>query len=130
MWNKLSVIWHGMSSHFRGYHAVESRYWLFVIGSIVSLTILWVNSSVSFNFYRFNVLGKAIGMGEQASLIGSVVLTFILAFAAWVLLAFLAYILSARLNRRRSALVGISKSDVFFFNHPKSYLSPRSKPTY
>ena len=114
MWNKLSVIWHGMSGHFGGYHAVESRYWLFVIGSIVSLTILWVNSSVSFNFYRFNVLGKAIGMNEQSSLIGAVVLTFILAFAAWVLLAFLAYILSARLNRRRSALVGISKSDVFF----------------
>lgn len=114
MWNKLSVIWHGMSGHFRGYHAVESRYWLFVIGSIVSLTILWVNSSVSFNFYRFNVLSKAIGLGGQASFLGAILLTFVLAFAAWVLLAFLAYLLSAKLNRRRSVLIGISKSDVFF----------------
>ena len=114
MWNKLSVIWHGMSGHFRGYHAVESRYWLFVIGSIVSLTILWVNSAVSFNFYRFNVLAKAVGLGDQASFIGAVLLTFVLAFAAWVLLSFLAYLLSAKLNKRRSALIGISKSDVFF----------------
>ncbi len=114
MWNKLSVIWHGMSGHFRGYHAVESRYWLFVIGSIVSLTILWVNSAVSFNFYRFNVLSKAVGLGGQISFLGAVLLTFILAFAAWVLLSFLAYMLSAKLNKRRSALVGISKSDIFF----------------
>lgn len=114
MWNKLTVIWHGLSGHFRGYHAIESRYWLYVIGSIVSLTILWVNSSVSFNFYRFNVLIKAIGLGDQISFIGAIILTFILAFAAWVILAFLAYMTSARLNKRKSALIGISKSDVFF----------------
>ena len=71
MWNKLTIIWHGLSGHFRGYHAVESRYWLYVIGSVVSLVILWVNSSVSFNFYRFNVLTKAIGLGEQISFIGA-----------------------------------------------------------
>ncbi len=114
MWNKLRVIWHGMSGHFQGYHPVESRYWLFVIGSVVSLVILWVNSSVSFNFYRFNVLTKAVGLSGSAAFTGAVVLTFILAFAAWVLLAFLAYLASAKLNQRHSALVGISTSDVFF----------------
>lgn len=114
MWNKLRMIWHGVSGHFQGYHPVESRYWLYVIGSIVSLVILWVNSAVSFNFYRFNVLTKAVGLDGSAAFLGAIALTFILAFAAWVLLAFLAYLASARLNQRRSALVGISTSDVFF----------------
>jgi len=114
MWNKLSVIWHGISGHFRGFHPVESRYWLFVIGSLVSLVILLVNSSVSFSFYRFNVLSKAVGLTSFSSFVGAVLLTFVLAFAAWVLLAWLAYLLSAKLNNRKIVLVGISKSDVAF----------------
>lgn len=114
MWNKFSIIWHGLSGHFRGYHVVESRYWLYLVGSVVSLTILLINASVSFNFYRFNVLTKAVGLSESSSFIGAILLTLILAVAAWILLSFLAYLFSAKLNHRPSALVGISKSDVFF----------------
>ena len=114
MFNQIKVIWYGLGGAFDGYHPVESKFWIYVSGVLFNAGLLVMNSFISFSFDRDTVWRDSVGMGETGAFRLALVSTILLAFVALHFISYLGFLASAKVNKRKEQLIGVSRWGVFF----------------